>query len=113
MWRALTRSRLDKDQILSGVALKAHVRIEPTAQPQRFKMQKQGSESGGRRGSSAEAGGSESTLQGARKHTLSAQLKKLCEIIKHDRLLLVSITSKSKLSEDDARSARTVSAPIG
>lgn len=78
-----------------------------------FNVQNQESASGGRWGSSAEAGGSGSTLQGARKHTLSAQLNKLCEIIKHDHLLLVSITSKSKLSEEDARSARAASAPIG
>lgn len=51
--------------------------------------------------------------KGARKHTLSAQLNKLCEIIKHDHLLLLSITSKSKLSEEEARSARAVSALIG
>lgn len=51
--------------------------------------------------------------KGARKHTLSAQLNKLCEIIKHDHLLLLSITSKSKLSEEEARSTRAPSAPIG
>lgn len=34
---------------------------------------------------------------GTIKDTLSAQLKKFCEIIKHDHLLLLSITSKSKL----------------
>lgn len=41
---------------------------------------------------------------GTIKDTLSAQLKKFCEIIKHDHLLLLSITSKSKLWEDETES---------
>lgn len=46
------------------------------------------------------------------KDTLSAQLKKFCEIIKHDHLLLLSITPKSKLWEDETESGGGLSLPL-
>lgn len=106
-------SRLNKDQILSRVALKAHVKSKLTAKSQIFNAQRPEGERGAGRGSSEGQAAPGPLHKGARTRTLSAQLNKLCEIIKHDHLLLLSITSKSKLSEEQAPSTGAPSAPIG